>query len=113
MNSSPVIRPASLFTEPRGLAQAATVNSVWTDESLRATASKEWGRSRLPAEAAEQGLEVEERVVRDEAGCAGVPDARRCLPRSGVPGRGHQRRVHTGWLVRAAPGRGVRSARRR
>lgn len=61
MYSSPVIRPASLVTEPRGLAQAATVIRVWTDESPRATASKKWRRSRLPAEAAEQGLKVEER----------------------------------------------------
>ena len=41
-------------------------------------------------------------MVLDEAGCAGVPDARRRLPGPGVPGRGHQRRVHAGWLVRAA-----------
>lgn len=48
-----------LSTEPRGLAQAATVSCVRTEEFLRATASKEWGRSRLPAEAAESAIEVE------------------------------------------------------
>ena len=40
MRSSPTIRPASLFTEPRGLAEAATDISVRTDEFLRAMASK-------------------------------------------------------------------------
>jgi hypothetical protein len=48
-----------LSTEPRGLAQARHGQLRSGRRVSARTASKEWGRSRLPAEAAESAIEVE------------------------------------------------------